>query len=432
MKNIIKILGLTSIMLIFYTFSAFPNNYNNYLEESRIYQDQPDSLKLLAQYSLFSEYYKNKDYISALPYGWKVIKMNPEKFSKYLYYKMEDSFWKLHDSTGIPEATKKSIEDTIVYFYNLALKYYPPDKGYWTAKKAYVEETWLNMPADSTIPLYNQAIKDDSTLSTFYYDRLGQLYIDNATDQNNYKEKAIELYDYLTEKEPNNTTWADKLTNLVPDPKEQEKLNKKIWDLDKENLAKAWKYATSAMRANDYAAATVPLEFLTQKSPDAINYWVQLANAYQKTNQLDKAVDAYKETIKLQPDNKDNYLNLGIVYKDKGDYSKAREEYLKASEVGKNWGLPIYYEGLLYEEAARKCTFDFKTKLVYLLAVETYRRAYRMDPTVTQAEERVKALSDSLPTKEDYFFRNIKAGTVLPITGECFGWINRSVTVPSL
>lgn len=429
MKNIIKILGLTTIMLVFYTFSAFPNSY---LKESRIYQDQPDSLKLLTQYSLFSEYYKNKDYISALPYGWNVIKMNPEKFSKYLYYKMEDSFWKLHDSTGIPEDTKKSIEDTIVYFYNLAIKYYPPDKSYWTAKKAYIEETWLNMPPDSTIPLYALAIKEDSTLSSFYYDRLGQLYIDNATDQNDYKDKAIELYSYLANKEPNNSTWNERLTSLVKNIDELVELTKKLWLGDKENLAKAWKYATTAVQAGNYKQAVVPLEFLTKKSPDAVNYWVQLANAYQRSDELNKAVDAYKETIKLQPDNKDNYLNLGIVYKDKGDYSKAREQYIKASEVGKNWGLPIYYEGLLYEEAARKCTFDFKTKLVYLLAVETYRRAFKMDPTVTQAEERVKALSDSLPTKEDYFFRNIKEGTVLPITGECFGWINRSVTVPSL
>ncbi len=428
MKNIIKILGLTSIMLVFYTFSAFSNTY---IKESRIYQDQPDSLKLLAQYSLFSEYYKNKDYLTALPYGWNVINMNPEKFSKYLYYKMEDSFWKLHDSTEIPEATKQSINDTIVYFYDLAIKYYPPDKGYWEAKKAFVEETWLKMPSDSTIPLFNEAIKDDSTLSSFYYDQLGQLYIDNQTDQNNYKEKAIEIYSYLANKEPNNSTWNEKLTSLVQNIEELVKLTKKLWDADKENLAKAWKYATTAMQANDYKQAIIPLEFLTQKSPDAINYWVQLANAYQKTDQLDKAIDAYKETIKLQPDNKDNYLNLGIAYKDKGDYSRAREEYLRASKVGGNWGLPIYYEGLLYEEAARKCEFNFETKLVYLLAVETYKRAYRMDPTVTQAQDRVKALSDSVPTKEDYFFRNIKPGTVLPITGKCYGWINRSVTTPS-
>ena len=32
-----------------------------------------DSMKVLTDYSLFSEYHKNKDYVSALPYGWSVI-----------------------------------------------------------------------------------------------------------------------------------------------------------------------------------------------------------------------------------------------------------------------------------------------------------------------------------------------------------------------
>jgi tetratricopeptide (TPR) repeat protein len=123
-------------------------------------------------------------------------------------------------------------------------------------------------------------------------------------------------------------------------------------------------------------------------------------------------------------------LNLGIVYRDKQQFAAARTQFEKASDVGNGWGLPIYYIGNLYEQAARNCGFEFEDKLVYLLAVDTYKRAKNMDPSVTQAQDRISALSGSVPTKEDYFFRGIKSGQSIPITGSCYDWIGKSVTVP--
>jgi hypothetical protein len=58
-------------------------------------------------------------------------------------------------------------------------------------------------------------------------------------------------------------------------------------------------------------------------------------------------------------------MNLGIVYKDQGRLSKARQLYQKASSVGGGWALPIFYEGHLYEQTARGCSFDFNAKIVY-------------------------------------------------------------------
>jgi hypothetical protein len=58
---------------------------------SSIYpQNTPcDSIKILELYSLFSEYHKNRDYESAVPYGWQVLECDKKKFAKWIYYKME-------------------------------------------------------------------------------------------------------------------------------------------------------------------------------------------------------------------------------------------------------------------------------------------------------------------------------------------------------
>jgi tetratricopeptide (TPR) repeat protein len=145
---------------------------------------------------------------------------------------------------------------------------------------------------------------------------------------------------------------------------------------------------------------------------------------------MSKAETAIKKLIQLEPTAKEHYINLGLIYKDEGKLSAARSEFQKASDVGRGWAYPIYLEGSLYEQAARGCEFNFETKLVYLLAQNTYRRAASMDASLNEARERVGALSSSIPTQEDYFFRNYKSGTVIPINGGCFGWIGKSVTVP--
>ncbi len=426
LENQIKFFGLIVCLFLFFSASGFSQSQTDYNPSS------PDSLTLIANYSLFSEYYKNKEYQSAVPYGWIVLKQNPKKFSQWIFFKMEDALWYLHDSAKVAQEEVKSIQDTMDYFYNLAVTYDPSSKGYFEVRKAYVDEIWLNDPADSVIREYEKAIKDDSTISTYYYNRLGQLYKNNMSNKNDYKTKAIDLYTYLSIKEPDNTQWPDELSSLVDNLGELAKIKKKAWDLDKNNLAKAWDYAATALKAGLYDDAVSALEFLVNKSPDNVNYWTQLAAAYQnpKVNKLTKAESAYKTLISLKPENKDYYLNLGTVYKDEGNLTQARVEYLKASEVGHGWGLAIFYEGLLYEQAARGCDFNFDTKLVYLLAVETYKKAVSIDPTLNQAKERITALASSIPTKEDYFFRGYKADQSLPITGKCYGWIDRSVTVP--
>jgi tetratricopeptide (TPR) repeat protein len=389
---------------------------------------QPDSATI--QYSLFSEYFKNKDYSSALPYGWKVFEMEPLKFAQWYYFKMEDLLWYMHDSSDISAAEKKDITDRIEEFYDQAMEHYPEGSGHFQVRKAFVKETWLDESPEEVIKEYELAAEINPEIDNYYYLRLGELYEREMNDNNDYKSKALDLYTMLSEKEPDNPAWNTKLEGLVDNIDELVLLAERAWNLDKENIAKAWKYASLAMRAGSYEKAIVALEFLTNRDPQNANYLNQLATAYQRLENINKAEETIKKLIALEPNRREHYLNLGILYKDKGQYAAARTQYQRASEVGGGWGLPIYYEGLLYEQAARGCTFDFETKMVYQLAVDTYRKARNLEPTLTQAQERITLLASSVPSQEEYFFKGYKSGQTLPVNGSCFGWISRSITVP--
>jgi tetratricopeptide (TPR) repeat protein len=386
-----------------------------------------DSMKVLTDYSLFSEYHKNKDFASALSYGWSVIEANPTKFSKWIYYKMEECFWGLHDSSSTPPEMVKSIQDTILYFYDTAIKYRPEDKGYFQARKAYVSELWLSQPASVTIPAYEQAIAWQPELSSFYYDRLGKLYINNDDGTNGLKEKAIDLYTILVEREPDNPVWGNIITDLFGNIDDRLKFQKDAWEKDPQNEKKAKAFASTAIQASEWAMAVAPLEFLLTLEPENIGYLTQIGNVYNKIENTTKSEETFSKLIKLEPNNKDHYFYFGKALMEAGKYSQARTQFLKASEVGSGWALPIFYEGFLYEQSAGGCT-DFDRKVVYLLAQQTYRKALNMDPSLSEAKDRINALSGAVPTKEDYFFRGIKSGQTLTIT--CVGWIGKSVTAP--
>jgi tetratricopeptide (TPR) repeat protein len=421
MKTKIKMLVLLSISML-----ALPVLANN-----KISGDGPcDSLETLKLYSLFSEYHKNKDYASALPYGWQVLECDKSKFAKWIYYKMEDCLWNLHDSSDVSAEEKKVLEDSVMNFYDMAIHYYPDAMAYFQVRKAFISETWLKLDPKICIAEYEKAEQYNPDMDSYYYNRLGQLYIANKSDENDYKSKAIDVYAKLAVREPDNPEWPKTLSTLVEDVGQLLDIRKRNWELDKDNLEKAWTYASECLRAQDYKRAIEPLEFLTQKSPETLNYWNQLATAYNKDGRLQDAEAAYQKLLKIDPNNKDFYFNLGLIYKEQGKLSKARQYFETANDKGGGWGMAIFSIGLLYEQAARDCTFDFKTKLVYLLAQETYRRAVSIDPNLAQARDRIGALSSSVPSQEDWFFNKYKSGDVIPITGDCFTWIGKSVTVP--
>ena len=424
MKTKINIYVIIFSALIFTSSAVAGNN-------SRLsFSGDCDSLETLKLYSLFSEYHKNKDYASALPYGWQVLECDKAKFAKWIYYKMEDCLWYLHDSSDVAPEESQAIEDSIVNFYNMAIQYYPDAMAYFQVRKAFVMETWLNLDPQTVIAEYQKAAEYNPDMDSYYYNRFGQIYIANMSDENDYKMKAINIYKNLRIREPDNPTWIEILKTLVSDERELLAIYKNAWELDYENLEKAWAYASACIQAQAYDLAIEPLEFLTQKSPETLNYWNQLATSYNKVGRLNEAESAYQTLIKLDPGNKDFYFNLGLIYKEQGKLSRARQYFETANDKAGGWGMAIFSIGLLYEQSARDCKFDFMTKLVYLLAQDTYRRAVSIDPSLAQARDRIGALSSSVPSQEDWFFNKKKSGDVIPITGDCFTWIGKNVTVP--
>jgi len=394
---------------------------------------QDGEVNLLAEFSLFYESYKNKDFESAEPHGWIVLDTDPSNFLQYRpFKKMEEILKWRYDSLATTEDEKDKVAGLAIKLYDRAIEVGAKDPEYFAMRKAYVIEQWSKARPEEKVEAYIKALEKNPNADPYYKDRLGLLYAANATEENGYKLKALNIYMKLAEEDTENDTWINRINALADDIDQLVEFMKKAWDLDKDNLEKAWKYAEMCGKAEYYDRAIEPLEFLVTKSPEVVTYWKKLASLYQKEDRTDDAIKAYKSLIELDPTNRDNYFNIAIIYNKLDQFSVARSYLQKSSKASEEtWDMPIYVEAQLYEKAASQSgSFEFMDKCVYKLASDTYVKAARAGgPMASASVDRVKALKDTVPQKEDYFFRKYKSGDKIKIEGGTFGWINRSITV---
>lgn len=396
---------------------------------------QTNDAEIMSKFSLFYEYQRNNDMLSAYPYGLEVINADPSKFIKFgIFRKMDIILFALHDSTDTSADDKVKYEKDAMTIYDNAIKYEPEKAGYYTARKAYVMEVWLNKPISDVFTVYEEAIALDENVDPYYQDRLGQMYKELALDNSSYKVFGLQLYQKLQEKYPDEQRWALRMAEFADGLEDLARIMFELWEKDKENDTNAWSSANTSMRANLYDLAKQPLESLTKKHPEVVNYWVQLGLVYSKLDERDNAIEAYKQLIKLEPSNKDAYINIALVYKKMNQLSVSRSYLQKASSVSENWDYPIFIEAQLYEQAISNCSsgqVSFEDKVAYKLAYDTYLKAARMGGQHSgSASERAGSLKNACPTQEDYFFRNYKSGNEIAVNGKCYDWIGKKIVVP--
>ena len=65
-------------------------------------------------------------------------------------------------------------------------------------------------------------------------------------------------------------------------------------------------------------------------------YYFNMAKAYEKEKNIDKAIENYKLAIKTNPDLGAAYSNLGLIYAEKGDYKNSIELFKKYLNFSNN------------------------------------------------------------------------------------------------
>lgn len=101
----------------------------------------------------------------------------------------------------------------------------------------------------------------------------------------------------------------------------------------------------------EQAKAIQRLNAVLKDNPKNIQAWIQLGHFYFDTNQPEKAIKAYTESLKLHAGNANLLTDLGIMYRRAKQFNKALETFDKAMSMDTTHGPSRLNKGivLLYD-----------------------------------------------------------------------------------
>lgn len=292
---------------------------------------------------------------------------------------------------------KNEVDLTSMEGINAALEENPKDTAALFARaKFFIGQ---NKP-DSAIIDLQQLVKIDSTKSQ-YYEAMGDVYL--VTNRTRYTKQALEKAVKLA---PNNVSAHMKLAELyLYVEMRQEALNeinaalrldqkfpkayflkgmiyKEIGDT---SLAFSSFMTTIEQDANNGSAyEQIGLLFADRGDKRAVDYYknalrinpknsltrYNLGIFYQEQGAIESAMEVYKELVAIDPNYADAYYNMGyIIYTQNKSVEKALEFFQKATITNPGYAEAFYMRGLCQEDLGKKD-----------IAIADYKESVRLNP----------------------------------------------------
>ncbi|HRD01099.1 MAG TPA: tetratricopeptide repeat protein [Candidatus Saccharicenans sp.] len=153
-------------------------------------------------------------------------------------------------------------------------------------------------------------------------------------------------------------------------------------------------------------AASYYLKYVQSGPERPWNGWFKLAQTYQKNNEIGKAIDAYRQALKLRPEDINSNYNLALLLAANQQYAEAEQAYKKLIELNPRDAV-FYYNQIIqmYDQAGQ-----------YENALESVKKIIELNPKsevavynlgimyfkLNRLEEAAKTINDCLALKNDY------------------------------
>lgn len=221
-------------------------------------------------------------------------------------------------------------------------------------------------------------------------------------EQKNYS-AALDVYNSVLQSQPKNTNVLVSKAECLKELKrneEAEETYKTVLNLDPKNAAaktelfELVKETMPADKVLDYMYQNL------QNSPLTADSCYEFAYELHKANKLDDAIVYYNQTIKLDKNNADAYINLSQVYRQKADYAKALEVIKQAGVIApENALVKKQYDVIAKEYGANNLNLASNAYESgdYQKAIEMYKK---IDPPTADSLMGIAASYQSLNNKE--------------------------------
>ena len=339
-------------------------------------------------YSFGSEYYKNKNYTSALPYLWKVFINDTGKYAVLAIRKIAYSYF-----------TLQIVDSTLIACYKGLDRYPNHDNLHYYA--GYLQDNLGKFRC--AIPHYEKLVEGEPEEKS-YLEKLAFLYY---KDEN---EKAVDIQQQLVDLDPTNSEYQSTLilyvTHFFGDALEH---LKKAYQNDPENIDFALAYGKTAYEQGKYREAIDPLSAALTKDGKHVEALRYRAMSLEGLEQYNAAIADYKKILESQSDNAEVMCAIATNYKELNQFANGRYWFNKALQAKPGYGLAYITMAEIYEEAVAYCQDKEKRGrkyddgLVYQKAYEMYAQAAKDPAHKTTASKRMSGLKSVLPTQEEEF-----------------------------
>ncbi len=413
-------------------------------------------------YVLYRDFYKSKEYARALPLWQKAFTLAPAANGriKYQYDDGVGIYKGLMEKETDP-SVKQSYVDEIMKIYDKRAEC-TGDTGYSLGRKAFDNYYYFSeyTSEDETFEQFKQAIDLKGEKSDYFvinpftallFDRIldkrisyeeGRKYAYKIFEAVEYGKanckKDCDAWDIVAEYAPAKmenleglegfydcSFFSDKYYALyLSNPTDCETINKAygrmLWGkCDKTNPIVA--EVKKAKQTNCYTAAPPPKESTLRQGYDAYT-----------EGRYNEAISFFEQFVNKTTDNnkKAKYALLvaKIYYGDIKNFPKARAKAKEAASYRANWGEPYILIGKLYASSGPLCGpgRGWDSQIVTWPAIDKFEYAKSIDASVAaEANKWISQYKQYMPSKEDIFLRNLKAGATYKVG--C--WINESTKI---
>jgi cytochrome c-type biogenesis protein CcmH/NrfG len=95
------------------------------------------------------------------------------------------------------------------------------------------------------------------------------------------------------------------------------------------------------------ASSILSLEKEVAANPDNVNAWTELGHVYYDTENFSKAIRAYEKSLALQPSNPDVLTDLGVMYRGNGQFEEAVKRFDMAMALNPNHQQSRFNKGVV-------------------------------------------------------------------------------------
>lgn len=89
------------------------------------------------------------------------------------------------------------------------------------------------------------------------------------------------------------------------------------------------------------------LKVMAEKDPSVASIWIELGDIYFDANLPLQSIECYGRALAIEPANPDVLTDMGIMYRELGDFKKALECFRNAHTINPNHAPSLYNEGLV-------------------------------------------------------------------------------------